>query len=142
MTVYFLTADGSPETNPMHIKIGFSQDVTRRVSQLQTGNSYKLSVMGRINTDGGEKEDRAIEKSLHKLHRHKCVRGEWFKLHPEDVINALKAHSYNSFITVGDSPFEIVSYDRKAIPEYASACLLYTSPSPRDRQKSRMPSSA
>ena len=30
------------------------------------------------------------------------------------------------------------------IPGYAdySACLLYTSPSPRDRQKSRMPSSA
>ena len=25
---------------------------------------------------------------------------------------------------------------------YAKACLLYTSPSPRDRQKSRMPSSA
>ena len=27
-------------------------------------------------------------------------------------------------------------------PERAKACLLYTSPSPRDRQKSRMPSSA
>ena len=26
--------------------------------------------------------------------------------------------------------------------EYEKACLLYTSPSPRDRQKSRMPSSA
>ena len=28
------------------------------------------------------------------------------------------------------------------IPALLSACLLYTSPSPRDRQKSRMPSSA
>ena len=27
-------------------------------------------------------------------------------------------------------------------PKHISACLLYTSPSPRDRQKSRMPSSA
>ena len=26
--------------------------------------------------------------------------------------------------------------------QYAYSCLLYTSPSPRDRQKSRMPSSA
>ena len=26
--------------------------------------------------------------------------------------------------------------------EFAKSCLLYTSPSPRDRQKSRMPSSA
>ena len=31
-------------------------------------------------------------------------------------------------------------YDIPAIPE--CTCLLYTSPSPRDRQKSRMPSSA
>ena len=31
--------------------------------------------------------------------------------------------------------------DEKSIA-YATACLLYTSPSPRDRQKSRMPSSA
>ena len=29
-----------------------------------------------------------------------------------------------------------------AVEEIACTCLLYTSPSPRDRQKSRMPSSA
>ena len=28
------------------------------------------------------------------------------------------------------------------LPDFKQACLLYTSPSPRDRQKSRMPSSA
>ena len=32
--------------------------------------------------------------------------------------------------------------DELAISYYAKPCLLYTSPSPRDRQKSRMPSSA
>ena len=32
--------------------------------------------------------------------------------------------------------------DYVAIPAMVSFCLLYTSPSPRDRQKSRMPSSA
>ena len=32
--------------------------------------------------------------------------------------------------------------DRRKLEEYLYACLLYTSPSPRDRQKSRMPSSA
>ena len=31
---------------------------------------------------------------------------------------------------------------RKLLPEQFAICLLYTSPSPRDRQKSRMPSSA
>ena len=32
--------------------------------------------------------------------------------------------------------------DKQFIIENSKACLLYTSPSPRDRQKSRMPSSA
>ena len=36
------------------------------------------------------------------------------------------------------------SQNAEAVPQlpYHSICLLYTSPSPRDRQKSRMPSSA
>ena len=32
--------------------------------------------------------------------------------------------------------------DPGSMASYGNACLLYTSPSPRDRQKSRMPSSA
>mgnify|MGYP000104964717 CR=1 FL=1 len=36
----------------------------------------------------------------------------------------------------------MVSRIAKAFQDYFSSCLLYTSPSPRDRQKSRMPSSA
>ena len=39
---------------------------------------------------------------------------------------------------VGDGTWLIVDRD----DELSRACLLYTSPSPRDRQKSRMPSSA
>ena len=37
-----------------------------------------------------------------------------------------------------ESNFDII----EDLGENANACLLYTSPSPRDRQKSRMPSSA
>ena len=33
-------------------------------------------------------------------------------------------------------------YDKQHVCAYLQPCLLYTSPSPRDRQKSRMPSSA
>ena len=36
----------------------------------------------------------------------------------------------------------ILSKLRIEYKQYISICLLYTSPSPRDRQKSRMPSSA
>ena len=48
--------------------------------------------------------------------------------------NVLKKHG----VKKGDR----VTIYMPMIPEAAYACLLYTSPSPRDRQKSRMPSSA
>ena len=41
---------------------------------------------------------------------------------------------------------EFITYDRISIipnlPEHYKGCLLYTSPSPRDKRQSRMPSSA
>ena len=37
---------------------------------------------------------------------------------------------------------EVLSYERLAIHVDSQACLLYTSPSPRDKRQSRMPSSA
>ena len=37
---------------------------------------------------------------------------------------------------------EVWTYDRISSDKNSESCLLYTSPSPRDRQKSRMPSSA
>ena len=37
---------------------------------------------------------------------------------------------------------EVSIGDKVLYSKYAGTCLLYTSPSPRDRQKSRMPSSA
>ena len=37
---------------------------------------------------------------------------------------------------------ELLALGEGAIPLSINTCLLYTSPSPRDRQKSRMPSSA
>ena len=45
----------------------------------------------------------------------------------------------------GDCSYEKMSkknYKGKTLKINTHACLLYTSPSPRDRQKSRMPSSA
>ena len=40
-----------------------------------------------------------------------------------------------------DRGFFLESFNQQAFNQ-ATGCLLYTSPSPRDRQKSRMPSSA
>ena len=54
-------------------------------------------------------------------------------------------NTYTSLVTAGDSSGNLdVIFDRLAdyLEESASICLLYTSPSPRDRTRSRMPSSA
>ena len=42
----------------------------------------------------------------------------------------------SNIITLGQQRFQVLEIVR------STPCLLYTSPSPRDRQKSRMPSSA
>ena len=43
---------------------------------------------------------------------------------------------------LGYTPEDVANKTFEIIPELINDCLLYTSPSPRDRQKSRMPSSA
>jgi len=43
---------------------------------------------------------------------------------------------------IGDAPVKIVQGQTYALLQHAKACLLYTSPSPRDVEESRMPSSA
>ena len=48
---------------------------------------------------------------------------------------------YNSFVSLRDQQELTVKSVYRDRWEYYT-CLLYTSPSPRDRQKSRMPSSA
>ena len=49
------------------------------------------------------------------------------------------AHFEQGYIAITDSGIVRVRIIRD---EVSTFCLLYTSPSPRDRQKSRMPSSA
>ena len=44
-------------------------------------------------------------------------------------------------VAVKDSLFDVLGAGNGTVAK-AAVCLLYTSPSPRDRQKSRMPSSA
>ena len=55
------------------------------------------------------------------------------------IWQSLKAHFY-IYLTDGD--VRNVYHHLKELTELGYICLLYTSPSPRDRQKSRMPSSA
>ena len=61
-----------------------------------------------------------------------------------DILGANALGIKNILCITGDSVKAGDQQDSKAVHEFESVrfCLLYTSPSPRDRQKSRMPSSA
>ena len=88
-----------------------------------------------------EKYERKIRERIKKLVLDLCVNGEL-----NDRIKCMdKALEWNND--------ELINYISKSLPkserqiylkdtENFNSCLLYTSPSPRDRQKSRMPSSA
>ena len=64
------------------------------------------------------------------------------------IIRNLPPGSYTLQIRAVSNEEKYKTYETRSIqiiitpPVWASVCLLYTSPSPRDRQKSRMPSSA
>ena len=78
---------------------------------MQTGNPRKLVLMGQI-TDGVAVEGREREKQLHRKLVNFCTdQGEWLKMEPHDVLDALKWFSPQSYITVRPEPFEIVSFD-------------------------------
>ena len=66
-----------------------------------------------------------------------------FKYNEDALIQELRdyiASTYNQHYSAGND--KIQTLDLIESVGDAEACLLYTSPSPRDRQKSRMPSSA
>ena len=71
----------------------------------------------------------------------------WFKRYPakQTLIAFLLALLATTAFSIDPAPVSsnaVLAIDPKASGMLYVCCLLYTSPSPRDRQKSRMPSSA
>ena len=62
----------------------------------------------------------------------------------ESGLEVAKRRPGLAVLRVGDDPASgvYVNYKEKACDRIGVSCLLYTSPSPRDRTRSRMPSSA
>lgn len=120
MAVYFVTEKTAFQAEPMLIKVGYSADVIRRKRQLQTGNPRKLVLMGQI-VDSGSVQGRALEAYFHQQFSAKrSCQSEWFYIEPKDVLSALKSNAVHAYISVGTNPFEIISFDRDAVPEFAS----------------------
>lgn len=111
MPVYFI---GEQESNCCRIKIGVAKDIEGRRSNLQTGNPSELCLLGWINTE----ETFALERNLHRLFHDTHVRGEWFAIQPADVLPILQRAFRDGFVAKNADAFQIVGYDRDAVPEY------------------------
>ena len=82
----------------------------------------------------------------HGYHTRSCLRVPRLPRRTHNTLHTcLAAHTHDQHCTHASthtySPTQIVLL-HPSIVYYSTGCLLYTSPSPRDRQKSRMPSSA
>ena len=80
------------------------------------------------------------KKYLERIARYLQSMGE------KQVEIRIEANDWDNKTEISDIEWEHVTHfdwnSRLDIPSGFITCLLYTSPSPRDRQKSRMPSSA
>ena len=96
--------------------------------------------------DGGDLTKLMHEKFSHMLENIKGISEETttgvHRLYEMQESKALKVPAINVNDSVTKSKFDNLYGCRESLVDSIRSCLLYTSPSPRDRQKSRMPSSA
>ena len=76
MAVYFFAERDPGGDWRYSVKVGYSNDIPRRLRNLQTGNPREIAVMGFIRTKD-RAEDRRVEADLHKRLKDDVVRGEW-----------------------------------------------------------------
>lgn len=86
--IYFIQSGGP--NGP--VKIGYSNNVPKRLENLQQGNPYELKVIGvRYNATRGE------ERSYHKMFAADRMHGEWFKCSPALMAEAHYSHALTNF---------------------------------------------
>ena len=79
--VYFAYCPDLYKSGYHHVKIGITINPTKRIMQLQTGNSHKI-VFYKLHETENYKE---LEKQLHNKYAKKHIRGEWFNLKLEEL---------------------------------------------------------
>jgi len=78
---FFVYAIG-PANGP--VKIGFTNDVKKRLKAIQTGNPQKVEIFYSEQFDS-KKDMMEAERILHKTLSHKRLKGEWFDISPKDA---------------------------------------------------------
>lgn len=74
--------------------------------------------MGWINSDSDSK----LEKKLHKDFAIRREVGEWFDINHNDILPILEEAGSNGFIATNADAFQIIGFDKDAIPEYVGIC--------------------
>ena len=103
------------------------EDVQQRLREMQELLARHRLVEGLVHRQEMAKHD-IVENLVHKQHTVELSR-KLTDMHPADIAYVLEALPLVDRLLVWD----LLESER---------CLLYTSPSPRDRTRSRMPSSA
>lgn len=111
MPVYFI---GEDESGCSPIKIGATKNIEVRKRDLQTGNPQELRLLGWIDAANSFQ----LERHLHQQFAAARVRGEWFSIEPTDILLILMRAGRNGFVAKNADAFQIVGYDRDAVPEY------------------------
>lgn len=111
MPVYFI---GEEDGGFCRIKIGVAKDIEKRRSNLQTGNPSEIKLLGWIDTEATFE----LERCLHRQFQAMRVRGEWFAIEPADILPVLMRATNDGFVARNADAFQIVGYDRDAVPEY------------------------
>lgn len=83
MFVYFVRC-----LDTAFVKIGKASDVEYRISKMQTGCPYELSLMLKIKCESDDNATK-IEKELHKAFLFHKFRGEWFQISGNDFRKTL-----------------------------------------------------
>ncbi|MDR7193267.1 GIY-YIG nuclease family protein [Luteimonas terrae] len=111
MPVYFI---GEHENQCSPIKIGVAKNIEVRKRNLQTGNPLELRLLGWIEAHNSFE----LERRLHQHFEATKVRGEWFAIEPADILSILMRAGSDGFVAKNADAFQIVGYDRDAVPEY------------------------
>ena len=130
-----------PKFPPKHYSFKDDQVVTI-FHLLHKGNKMKLSEARHPNEIGRTNDPKYC--LYHRMVHHPTDKCYVLKDRIQALIDAgvLTLKTEQKKVTANMVTLEFGKAPKVTVPDGTYSCLLYTSPSPRDRQKSRMPSSA
>ena len=105
--------------------------------------TYLLSLLSKMTVSEVQNTKRGLGYAVHpgQVDRSMLVLAKEWGIGRKAVSRLLEDFSERGLIRVDSNPVTSI-IDMVCVKSWMIACLLYTSPSPRDRTRSRMPSSA